>query len=74
MIQKVKAEFDYIFFDTPAIIDGNDALIISHCADIVLFVVASGYVSDNELQKTLKAIQKINPSFIGTIFNKAIVI
>ncbi|OGS73106.1 MAG: hypothetical protein A3F91_08105 [Flavobacteria bacterium RIFCSPLOWO2_12_FULL_35_11] len=74
LIQKVKAEFDYIFFDTPAIIDGNDALIISHCADIVLFVVASGYVSDNELQKTLKAIQKINPSFIGTIFNKAIVI
>ena len=74
LIQKVKTEFDCVVFDTAAVHDGNDAFVISSFADCILLVVASGYISDTELQKTLKALQNINPSYAGIIFNKAILI
>ncbi len=74
LIRGAKAGFNWIIFDTPAISDGNDAFIVSNFADVILLVVASGHVSADKLQETLKIIQKINPPCAGTIFNKALTI
>lgn len=72
LIRGAKAAFNWIIFDTPAMSDGNDAFIVSNFADVILLVVASGYVSADKLQETSKIIQKINPPCAGTIFNKAL--
>lgn len=72
LISSTRAEFNWVIFDTPAIRDGNDALIVSNFADVILLVVASGCVTADELQETVRIVQKINPPCAGTVFNKAL--
>ena len=74
LTRSTRAEFNWVIFDTPAIHDGNDAFVVSKFADVILLVLASGYVSADKLQETSKIIQNINPPCAGTIFNKAIIL
>jgi len=49
-IDKAKAEFDYIFIDTPPIAIVTDALLLSEYVDVNLFIVRQRYSSCNTLE------------------------
>jgi tyrosine-protein kinase Etk/Wzc len=66
-IEKAKAEFDYIFIDTPPIAIVTDALLLATYVDVNLFIVRQRYSSCN----TLELIEQLNKK--GEMKNMTIV-
>ena len=58
----------YVFFDTPPILSGSDALTFSSLVDGILFVVQAGLTSMEDVERALEMIPK--EKFLGFVINR----
>lgn len=69
-IQSLKKDFDYIIIDTPALLEGADAIAISKHADGSVLVVKAGQTERKTVIKAKEILQKANANIIGAFLNK----
>lgn len=71
VIEDLKAQADYVLFDSPPIIAVTDAAVLASKVDGVLLVVWSGRTK-RELAKRAKALlDKVNANLLGVVLNGA---
>ena len=70
-IKKLMTDYDVILLDTPAFVDGSDALVISRHAEDVLCVVAQGKTSRPDAQNFMRAMEMAKIKILGIVLNKA---
>ena len=70
LIEEMKSRYKdrYIFFDTPPILGGADAIVLAPMVDCVILVVEEGKTSMNDIHKALQLIP--NEKFLGFVLNR----
>ena len=70
LLEKMKAEYDYVLLDTPPILPVTDAAALSHQADGVLLVVASNGIGPSEAKLAKTRLELAGANIIGCVLNK----
>ncbi len=67
LIERLKAEYDYIFLDTPPVSVVTDAVVVSAVASGVVVVVKADYTVYDMLDNTMESLAKANAKVLGFI-------
>ena len=70
LLEKMKAEYDYVLLDTPPILPVTDAAALSHRADGVILVVASNGIGPSEAKLAKTRLELAGANIIGCVLNK----
>ncbi len=67
LIERLKGEYDYIFFDTPPVTVVADAAIVSASASGVVVVVKADFTTYDVLDQTVESLNKVDAKIFGFI-------
>ncbi|MBU4305731.1 MAG: CpsD/CapB family tyrosine-protein kinase [Candidatus Omnitrophica bacterium] len=70
LIAELEKEFDYVLFDTPALIPFADARILAPCVDGVLLTVQAGKTRREVLWRTQEQIKNLHTKLLGVILTQ----
>jgi len=70
LIQTLTKDYDNVLFDTPAFVNGSDALLISKHAQDILFIIEQGKTPIQKAKEFMVAIEMANIKVTGVILNK----
>jgi succinoglycan biosynthesis transport protein ExoP len=70
VVELIRKDYDVIILDCPAMEDGSDVAIASSYSDSVIFVAASGYISERSLKRAIEIVQKTETSILGVVLNR----
>ena len=69
-INDVKSKFDIVLFDSPPVLSGNDAILISKHTDGVIFVLNSGFVKEGLAKRAKDRLEKVKANVLGVVMNR----
>lgn len=69
-IAELRAEYDFVLLDCAPILQVSDYINISRVSDGVLFIVACGETTRNQVADAIKELRKNNTNILGTVFSK----
>ncbi|MDT8716775.1 CpsD/CapB family tyrosine-protein kinase [Clostridium sp. 19966] len=69
-IKKQSDVYDYIFIDTPPIVNFTDAQIVSTIADAVILVVSEKQSEKNLCKKAVELLKFVHANILGVVLNK----
>lgn len=69
-INDVKSKFDIVLFDSPPVLSGNDAILISKHTDGVIFVLNSGFVKEDIAKRAKERFEKFKVNVLGMVMNR----
>jgi capsular exopolysaccharide synthesis family protein len=67
----LRAAFDYVIIDSPALLEVTDAQILASLADGVVLVASQGESSVEAVQTAKELLLNVKANLIGTVFNKS---
>ena len=70
LLEKLKAKFDVIIFDTPPTLLVTDACALSRIVDTTMIVAAYGKTKKDDLQRVKKAIENVGGKVAGVVMNQ----
>ena len=70
LMEKVRQEYDFVLFDTPALESVVDGALIASKADAYLLVVKSGFTKLPSLVRAKEQLDSLNASILGVVLNK----
>lgn len=70
LIEKLRAEYDYVILDCPPVLQVSDYIHIVKVADGTLFVVAYGQTTKAQAVETVRELKKNGANILGTVFTK----
>ena len=70
VIDRLRADFDYIVVDSPPVLAVSDPLIWSQCVDGVLFVVDVQQVTIDMLRQSVSKLKELEVSILGVVMNR----
>lgn len=71
MINSLKDEFDFVFFDAPPVLSVTDAQILSNRCDATILVVSSGETQKESIVKAKELLDMSKANIIGVVMNNA---
>ncbi|MBI2849172.1 MAG: CpsD/CapB family tyrosine-protein kinase [Chloroflexi bacterium] len=69
VIEQLKTEADYVFFDSPPVVAVTDAAVLAPRVDGVLLVVYAGKTKRDLAQKAKTLLDKVNANLLGVVLN-----
>ena len=69
-LERLRAQYDYIVFDSPPVFSATDSLVISSLVDGVVLVVSAGETSYDAVSKGIKNILSVGGKILGLVLNK----
>ncbi|MBQ8611098.1 MAG: polysaccharide biosynthesis tyrosine autokinase [Oscillospiraceae bacterium] len=69
MVERLKAEYDYIFLDLPPVSEVGDALAIAKITDGMLLVVRQNYCNSTVLNASVRQFEFVEARILGTVLN-----
>ena len=69
LLDGLKASYDYILIDAPAVLAGADASALAACADGVVLVVESGKEEPKTVQLAKKRLEQAKAKILGCVLN-----
>ena len=70
IFQQLRAEADFIIFDTPPLLAVTDAQVVGHLADGALLVINSQKTSAGAVHRALESLAQVNVPVMGAILNR----
>ena len=71
MIQILRKDYDFIMVDSPPLMLSTDAKFISQLADVTVLIVDAEAVTEKELYRAVKMLDKIGVEVISVVLNRA---
>jgi len=68
ILEKAKAEFDYVIIDTPPAHVVSDCLVVSRISDALIFTIKMDYAKVEDINETLEEIDVTDIDVVGSIF------
>lgn len=69
-VEKIKADFDFVIFDSPPILAVTDSEILSRMMDASILVAGSNEANREMLKKAAQLLSDDKNSFLGVVLNK----
>lgn len=69
-VAELRAEFDFVIFDAPAITDSGDAALIGQMSDGVVVVVGANSTRRETARKAKESLDAAHVRLLGTVLNK----
>jgi capsular exopolysaccharide synthesis family protein len=69
-IQQVSEEFDFVFIDSPAVIDFSDSMAIADAADFVIMTLGLSPCARSKSQEALAQLQSHGCTVLGVVVNE----
>lgn len=70
LMQEAEAQFDYVFYDSPAILEYVDAKLMANKMDGVVFICRSGKTKPENLKSAVDLIKNSGGKPLGVVLNK----
>ncbi len=67
VVQKMRENFDFIFFDTPPVIAINDITVLARQLDGVILVIRTGYTAREIVQRSINVLNSAKLNMIGGV-------
>ena len=71
MVQILRKDYDFIMVDSPPLMLSTDAKFISQLADVTVLIVNAEEVTEKELFRAVKMLDKIGVEVISVVLNRA---
>ncbi len=68
-IERMKAEYEIVLFDSPPIIAVTDATVISRLTDALVLVVRAGATDTRVLERAVEMLANVKTNLIGAVLN-----
>ena len=69
LLRELRAEFDWVFIDSPPVVSLADSMILASLADMVAFVIRHNENDKELIRRCVMNVRKINPNVIGAVLN-----
>src|SRR6266850_1041352 len=69
LLKELRAEFDWVFIDSPPVVSLADSMILASLADMVAFVIRHNENDKELIRRCVMNVRKINPNVIGAVLN-----
>jgi capsular exopolysaccharide synthesis family protein len=69
LLKELRAEFDWVFIDSPPVVSLADSMILASLADMVAFVIRHNENDKELIRRCVINVRKINPNVIGAVLN-----
>jgi capsular exopolysaccharide synthesis family protein len=69
LVESLRAEFDWVFIDSPPVISLADAVILASMADMITFVIKHNETDKDLIRRCLLNLRRVNPNIIGAVLN-----
>ena len=69
LLKELRADFDWVFIDSPPVVSLADSMILASLADMVAFVVRHNENDKDLIRRCVMNVRKINPNIIGAVLN-----
>ena len=63
-------DYDYVIFDSPAVEQGQDILLISQLSDAIIYVVESNKLSSPKIVDSITKLKTNRANILGCVLNK----
>ena len=70
LVQQLRAEADFLIFDTPPLLAVTDAQIVGHLVDGALLVINSQKTSAGAVHRGLESLAQVNVPVLGAVLNR----
>ena len=70
LFQQLRAEADFLLFDTPPLLAVTDAQIVGHLVDGALLVIDSQKTSAGAVHRALESLAQVNVPVMGAVLNR----
>jgi len=70
MIEALRLDYDYIMIDSPPFFLTTDSKMLASLADVVLLIVRAHEVTESELFRAVKLLDKINIKVVSVVLNR----
>lgn len=71
-LEKVSAQYDYVFIDTPPINFVTDCLALANKINGIVLVARQGHTEKDDFAKAIASIKNIDAKIVGSILNDAV--
>ncbi|KDR94624.1 capsular exopolysaccharide family [Peptoclostridium litorale DSM 5388] len=72
LVQKLRGLYDYVFIDTPPIVEFPDAAALAAVSDGVVLVCASEKAEAEDVRRAKGLLENVNANIIGVVINNAL--
>ena len=69
LLKELRAEFDWVFIDSPPVVSLADSMILASLADMVAFVIRHNENDKELIRRCVTNVRRINPNVIGAVLN-----
>src|SRR3990172_9694612 len=70
LLERMKAQFEMVLFDSPPAMAVTDAVVLSTLLDGAVLVVSSGQTNRNSLRYATSALKNVGANVLGVVLNK----
>jgi len=70
MVEELKAEFDFVLFDSPPVMAVADATVLSTIMDGVVLVICAGQSHHATMEKIVSSLKGVKANVVGGVLNK----
>ncbi|MBM4286781.1 MAG: polysaccharide biosynthesis tyrosine autokinase [Deltaproteobacteria bacterium] len=70
LLATLRAEYDAVIVETPALVDGSDAALLIPQADHVLLVLAAAAARVEQVQNACQVLHNLGQPLLGVVFNR----
>jgi non-specific protein-tyrosine kinase len=69
LVEKLKEEADYVFFDAPPLLAVTDAAVLATKLDAVLLVLKAGKTRRDDAKEAKEQLEKVRANILGVVLN-----
>jgi Mrp family chromosome partitioning ATPase len=69
VIELLVQKFDYVLFDTPALLPVGDVIALSSLVDGIILITRQAYCKEDDLREACKQLADYKTKFIGVVVN-----
>ena len=69
LLNDLKANFDWVFLDSPPVVSLTDSIILASMADMIAFVIRHNQTDKEMVRRCITNLRNVNPNIIGAVLN-----
>ena len=69
LLEKLHEKYDFVLFDSPPILPGDDAAVLAEQVDATVFVIKADHLSADRVTEAMEILNHVTDSIVGCVLN-----